>query len=120
MAILIEQPSEIKACGNKTKIIKEYIGRVNSKTEEASIAHMQSPSGWEEPGQTPQFNEYTIVLKGVLHVKSKTEELDVKAGQAVMTLKGEWVQYSSPDPQGANYMAICLPAFSPDSVQRDE
>ena len=120
MPILIKQPTEIKAHGNLTKIIREYIGRVNSKTAEGSIAHMLSPSGWKEPGQTPKFNEYTVVLKGVLHVKSKQGEFDVKTGQAIITPAGEWVQYSTPDQGGAEYIAVCLPAFSPGTVHRDE
>jgi len=119
MAQLVEQPTEIKACGNKTKIIKEFIGRVNSKTEQISIAQMDSPQGWEEPGQTPEFDEFTVVLEGALHVKTQTEELVVKSGQAVIVFRGEWVQYSSPDEGGAHYIAVCLPAFSLDSVHRD-
>jgi len=120
MAMLIEKPSVIKAVGNKPKIIEEYIGRINSSTKEVSIAHMKSPMGWSEPGQTPDFNEYTIVLKGTLHVKTHGEEYDVKAGQAVILQKGEWVQYSSPCEEGAEYIAVCLPAFSPGIVHRDE
>jgi mannose-6-phosphate isomerase-like protein (cupin superfamily) len=119
MPQFIERPTQIKACGNVTKIIKEYVGRVNSQTEGVSIAHMQSPSGWEEPGQTPEFTEYTVVLKGVLHVKTQDQEFDIKAGQAIITTPGEWVQYSSPDQAGAEYIAVCLPAFSPDTVHRD-
>jgi len=119
MPILIKNSTQISATGNKPKIIKEYIGRVNSKTAEISIAHMQSPAGWVEPGQTPEFDEYTVVLKGALRVTSKTGSMDVKASQAVIVPKGEWVQYSSAEPGGAEYMAICLPAFSPDTVHRD-
>ena len=119
MATLIEKPTLIQAAGNKPKQIREYIGRVNSKTAAASIAHMVSPSGWVEPGQTPEFDEYTIVLKGMLRVETKSATLEVKAGQAVITPKGEWVRYSSPDAAGAEYMAVCLPAFSPDTVHRD-
>jgi len=119
MAQLIEQPTEIEACGNKTKIIKEFIGRVNSKTEQISIAQMNSPQGWKERGQTPEFDEFTIVLEGTLHVKTQREEFDVKGGQAVIAFKGEWVQYSSPHEGGAQYIAVCLPAFSPDGVHRD-
>ena len=115
----IQQPTQIKAAGNKPKIIREFIGRVNSKTKDISIAHMQSPSGWVEPGQTPEFDEYTIVLKGKLRVTSKSEILDVKAGQAVTVAKGEWVQYSTPNAGGAEYIAVCIPAFSPDTVHRD-
>ena len=119
MPTLIAQPTQIKASGNKPKIIQEFIGRVNSKTSALSVARMQSPSGWVEPGQTPEFDEYTVVLKGVLHVASKTGVFDVKAGQAVITHAGEWVQYSTPGLEGAEYIAVCLPAFSPDTVQRD-
>ncbi len=119
MPRLITKPTLIKAAGNKPKIIKEYIGRVNSKTEKVSIAHMKSPSGWVEPGQRPEFDEYTVVLKGSLRVTSKKEKLDVKAGQAVIVPAGEWVQYSSPHRAGAEYIAVCLPAFSPEIVHRD-
>jgi len=119
MPILIKEPSIITAAGNKPKIIKEYIGRVNSSTGEASVAHMQSPSGWVEPGQTPEFNEYTLVIKGMLKVESKEGAVEVNAGQAVITHKGEWIRYSSPGADGAEYIAVCLPAFSPDTVHRD-
>jgi mannose-6-phosphate isomerase-like protein (cupin superfamily) len=119
MPILINKPTEIKAAGNKPKIIREYIGRINSKTEAVSVAHMISPSGWEEPGQTPEFDEYTVVLKGMLRVGHRGGFLDVKAGQAVIAKKGEWVKYSSPGPEGAEYIAICLPAFSSATVHRD-
>ena len=120
MPTLIPQPTQIQAAGNKPKIIKEFIGRVNSKTKSVSVAHMQSPSGWVEPGQQPDFDEYTVVLKGMLRVKSHTGTLDVKAGQALMAEAGEWVQYSTPGPEGAEYIAVCLPAFSPDTVHRQE
>jgi len=119
MPELIEKPTVIEAAGNKPKRIEEYVGRVNSKTAAVSIARMKSPSGWVEPGQTPEFDEYTVVLKGSLRVTSKQGSLDVTAGQAVITSKGEWVQYSTPGPEGAEYVAICLPAFSPDTVHRD-
>jgi mannose-6-phosphate isomerase-like protein (cupin superfamily) len=119
MAQFIKSPSIIKAAGNKEKIIREFFGRVNSKTEEVSIAHMTSPEGWVEPGQQPEFNEYTLVLKGKLRITTKNEVLEVNAGQAIMTGKGEWVQYSTPFEGGADYIAVCLPAFSPDLVQRD-
>ena len=119
MPTLIPKPIEIKAAGNKIKIIKEFVGRANSKTTNASVALMQSPSGWAEPGQTPEFDEYSLVLKGVLRLTSKTGFLDVKAGQAVIAHKGEWVQYSSPTPEGAEYVAICVPAFSMEAVRRD-
>lgn len=119
MPILISQPTQIKAAGNKPKIIQEFIGRVNSKTSALSVAKMQSPSGWVEPGQTPEFGEYTVVLKGSLQVTSKSGVIEVKAGQAVITHAGEWVQYGTPGPEGAEYIAVCLPAFSPDTVHRD-
>src|SRR4030042_2076834 len=120
MALLFKSPSILKAAGNKEKIIKEYIGNVNSRTSEASIALMKSPEGWEEPGQTPDFNEYTVVLKGNLKIKTKKEEIIVSAGEAVMTMKGEWVKYSTPLKGGAEYIAVCVPAFTPSSVRRDE
>jgi ethanolamine utilization protein EutQ (cupin superfamily) len=120
MALLIKSPSIVKAAGNKEKLIKEYFGRVNSKTSEVSIAMMKSPQGWEEPGQTPDFNEYTVVLKGNLKIKTKKEEIIVSAGEAVMTMKGEWVKYSTPLEGGAEYIAICIPAFSPSAANRDE
>lgn len=120
MATLIQQPSIVQAAGNKPKIIEEYVGRVNSQTESVSIARMKSPSGWVEPGQTPQFDEYTVVLRGTLRVTTKSGAMDVHAGQAVITPKGEWVQYSTPGAEGAEYVAICLPAFSMDTVHRDE
>ena len=119
MATLVPAPSTIKAAGNKPKIIEEYIGRVNTKTASTSIARMQSPAGWEEPGQQPEFDEFTVVLKGMLRVKTNTETLDVRAGQAVIVNRGEWVQYSSPEAGGAEYIAVCLPAFSPQTVHRD-
>jgi mannose-6-phosphate isomerase-like protein (cupin superfamily) len=119
MATLIKAPSIIKAAGNKPKIIEEYVGRVNSKTESTSVARMQSPGGWTEPGQRPEFDEFTVVLKGMLRVKTEKETLDVRAGQAVIVNKGEWIQYSSPEDDGAEYIAVCLPAFSPDTVHRD-
>lgn len=119
MPILISQPAQVQPAGNKPKVIREFIGRVNSKTSAVSIAHMQSPSGWTEPGQKPDFDEYTVVMKGVLRVASKTTTLDVKAGQAVIVSKGEWVEYSTPGPEGAEYVAVCLPAFSPETVHRD-
>jgi mannose-6-phosphate isomerase-like protein (cupin superfamily) len=120
MPKFISSPSILKAVGNKPKIIEEYFGRVNSKSENVSIAKMQSPSGWVEPGQTPEFDEYTVVLRGTLRVTSKTGFIDVKEKQAVLITKGEWVQYSSPNEGGAEYVAICLPAFSPETVHRDE
>lgn len=120
MPTLIASPKRIEAAGNKPKLIDEYIGRMNSAETRASVAHMRSPSGWVEPGQTPEFDEFTIVLKGMLRVESKSGNLDVNAGQAVVTHKGEWVRYSTPGPDGAEYIAVCLPAFSMDTVHRDE
>jgi ethanolamine utilization protein EutQ len=120
MPTLIPSPTRITAAGNKPKLIDEYIGRVNSKTEATSVAHMRSPSGWVEPGQTPEFDEFTVVLKGMLRVDHKDGSLDVQAGQAVITHKGEWVRYSTPGDDGAEYIAICLPAFSMEAVHRDE
>jgi quercetin dioxygenase-like cupin family protein len=121
MIKLIERPSEIIASGNKKKIIKEFIGIVNSKTDQLSIAKMTSPEGWEESGQTPGFDEYTVVLKGCLRVESKDNStIDVSAGQAIIAKKNEWVKYSTPYKDGAEYIAVCLPAFSPDMVHRDE
>jgi len=120
MIKLIEKPSIIKAAGTKEKIIEEYFGRVSSNTEEVSIARMKSPEGWEEPGQRPDFDEYTVVLKGTLHVKTYSDKYTVTEGQAILIPKNEWVQYSSPLKGGAEYVAICLPAFSPDTVHRDE
>lgn len=120
MPTLISQPTRIQAAGNKPKIIDEYIGRVNSKTSAASVAHMRSPQGWIEPGQTPEFAEFTIVLKGSLRVEHKGGVLDVRAGQAVVAHAGEWVRYSTPEEGGAEYIAVCLPAFSMETVHRDE
>ena len=115
----ITAPSRVTAAGNKPKLIDEYIGRVNSKTEALSVAHMRSPGGWVEPGQTPDFDEYTVVLKGALRVEFEGGEMIVHAGQAVITHKGEWIRYSTPDEAGAEYIAVCLPAFSPLTVHRD-
>jgi ethanolamine utilization protein EutQ (cupin superfamily) len=117
MPTLIEKPSRITAAGNKPKLIDEIVGRENSKTDAVSIAHMRSPAGWVEPGQTPEFDEYTYVLTGALHVKHAGSALVVKAGQAIIARRGEWVQYSTPE--GAEYIAVCLPAFSPATVHRD-
>jgi len=118
--IKIEKPSIIQAAGNKPKIIEEFIGRVNSGSEELSIARMKSPAGWIEPGQKPEFNEYTIVLKGMLRVTTKDRSADVNEAESVIVHSGEWVQYSTPGSEGAEYIAVCLPAFSPDIVHRDE
>lgn len=120
MPILLERPTRIEAAGNKPKVIDEYIGRVNSKTIEASVAHMRSPGGWIEPGQTPEFDEFTVVMNGTLHVEFHGGEMDVNAGQAIIAFAGEWIRYSTPGPEGAEYIAVCLPAFSPESVHRDE
>ena len=119
MPTLVAEPTRITAAGNKPKLIDEYIGRVNSKTSSLSVAHMRSPQGWEEPGQAPEFDEFTVVLKGTLRLRHRSGEMDVKAGQAVIAHKGEWVQYSTPMEGGAEYIAVCSPAFSMESVQRD-
>ena len=119
MPTLISQPTRITAAGNKPKLIDEYIGRVNSKTAGVSVAHMRSPQGWVEPGQTPEFDEFTVVLKGMLEVEHKGGKIEVPAGQAIITHKGEWIRYSTPQEGGAEYIAVCLPAFSPDTVHRD-
>jgi len=115
----IRKATVIKAAGNKPKVIEEFVGRVNTGTTGVSMARMKSPAGWIEPGQTPTFDEYTLVLQGMLRVGTKDGVHDVKAGEAIITNKGEWVQYSTPGPDGAEYVAVCLPAFSPESVQRD-
>jgi mannose-6-phosphate isomerase-like protein (cupin superfamily) len=118
MATLIENPTVIPSAGNKPKIIREYVGRVNSKTAAASVARMSSPEGWVEPGQTPEFDEFTLVLSGTLRVETKAGTLDVKAGAAVIAPKGEWVRYSTPSGP-CEYVAVCVPAFSPETVKRD-
>ena len=118
MATFVEKPSIIEAAGNKPKIIREFVGRVNTKTEQASVARMTSPAGWVEPGQTPAFDEYTVVLSGSLRVETKAKTFDVGAGQAIITPKGEWVRYSTPNGP-FEYVAVCVPAFSPDPVNRD-
>jgi mannose-6-phosphate isomerase-like protein (cupin superfamily) len=120
MPIKIDRPTIIKSAGNKPKEIKEYIGRVNSNTDEVSVARMKSPGGWIEPGQTPEFNEYTLVLKGMLRVTTNDEIIDINEGEAIITPAGEWVQYSTPSPEGAEYIAVCCPGFSPDAVHRDD
>jgi len=119
MPVIINSPSVIEAAGSKPKIIEEYFGRVNSKTDEVSIAKMKSPQGWIEPGQKPAFNEYTLVLKGTLCVKTEDEFFEIKAGAAILTMKGEWIQYSTPLEGGAEYVAVCVPAFSLETVNRD-
>jgi ethanolamine utilization protein EutQ len=116
---LIPAPTRVEAAGNKPKLIDEYIGRVNSETSAASVAHMRSPGGWQEPGQTPDFDEFTVVLRGVLRVEHREGTLDVRAGQAVISHGGEWVRYSTPAADGAEYIAVCVPAFSMDTVHRD-
>lgn len=120
MATLIPAPTVIQAPGNIPKVIEEYVGRVNSETPGISIAHMKSPGGWEEPGQTPEFDEYTLVLGGTLRVETRPETFEVSVGQAIVVKAGEWVRYSSPGEAGAQYVAVCLPAFSPETVHRDE
>lgn len=119
MPTLVSSPKIIEAAGNKPKIIREFIGRVNTSSQNISIAKMTSPGGWEEPGQTPEFDEYTLVLKGTLKVETKSQTFEVKGGQAIITYAGEWIRYSTPNPEGAEYVAVCLPAFSPDTVHRD-
>jgi ethanolamine utilization protein EutQ (cupin superfamily) len=120
MAQLIEKPTVVQAVGNKPKRIEEFVGHVNSGTAAVSVARMASPAGWVEPGQTPEFDEYTLVLRGTLRVETQTGTLDVRAGQAVIAPRGEWVRYSTPQEGGADYVAVCLPAFTPGSVHRDE
>ncbi len=119
MPTLVEGPTVIHAAGNKPKIIEEYVGRVNSGTQSVSVARMRSPAGWEEPGQRPEFDEYTLVLRGMLRVEHAGGVLEVRAGQAVIVHAGEWVRYASPEPEGAEYVAVCVPAFSPETVHRD-
>jgi mannose-6-phosphate isomerase-like protein (cupin superfamily) len=121
VAELIASPSRVEAAGTKPKLIDEYVGRVNSGEERVSVAHMRSPGGWVEPGQRPEFDEYTVVLDGCLHVESETGgALDVRPGQAVLARAGEWVRYSTPEAGGAAYVAVCLPAFAPATVHRDD
>jgi mannose-6-phosphate isomerase-like protein (cupin superfamily) len=120
MPELIENPSRVQAAGTKRKLIDEYVGRVNTGEERVSVAHMRSPEGWVEPGQRPQFDEYTVVIEGCLRVEHEDGALDVRVGQAVLARAGEWVRYSTPESGGASYVAVCLPAFSPDTVQRDQ
>jgi mannose-6-phosphate isomerase-like protein (cupin superfamily) len=118
--VLVSKPARVAAAGTKPKLIDEYIGRVNTETQGLSVAHMRSPGGWVEPGQTPDFDEYTVVLRGTLRVESQQGVLDVQAGQAVLTPKGEWVRYSTPEPDGAEYIAVCHPAFTLDGAHRDQ
>jgi quercetin dioxygenase-like cupin family protein len=119
MVTHIAKPTVVAAAGNKPTIIEEFIGRVSSRTPGVSIARMKSPSGWIEPGQTPEFDEYTVVLRGLLRVSTSNGAIDVHAGEAVIARAGEWVQYSTPSADGAEYVAVCMPAFSPDIVHRD-
>ena len=119
MPQLITQPTRIEAAGNKPKVIEEFVGRVNSGEARLSVARMKSPAGWIEPGQRPEFDEFTLVLKGMLRVTHEAGFIDVRAGQAVVAKAGEWVQYSTPGEDGAEYVAVCLPAFSPQAVRRD-
>jgi mannose-6-phosphate isomerase-like protein (cupin superfamily) len=116
----IKNPTIIKAAGNKPKLIEEFVGMVNSKTSELSIARMKSPSGWTEPPQKPEFDEYTIVLKGTVHVKTSDAEFDINENEAFIAKKGVKVQYSTPEPDGAEYIAVCLPAFLPQTVHRQD
>lgn len=120
MPTLIPKATRIEAAGNKPKLIDEHIGRINSQTAAVSVAHMRSPEGWTEPGQTPEFDEFTLVLKGLLRVKHRGGVIDVNAGQSVIAHKGEWIQYSTPHAGGAEYIAVCLPAFSMETVHRDD
>jgi quercetin dioxygenase-like cupin family protein len=120
VARLIETPTIVQAAGNKPKRIEEFVGLVNSGTAEASVARMTSPSGWVEPGQTPEFDEFTLVLRGTLRVETRNGTLDVRAGQAIVAPRGEWVRYSTPGADGAEYVAVCVPAFAPGTVYRDE
>jgi ethanolamine utilization protein EutQ (cupin superfamily) len=120
MPTLVAQPTRISAAGTKPKLIDEYIGRVNTRTAGVSVAHMRSPQGWEEPGQTPEFDEFTLVLKGLVRVRHKGGQMDVMPGQAVIAKGGEWIQYSTPAEGGAEYIAVCLPAFSMETVHRDQ
>lgn len=119
MPTLVAAPARVSAAGNKPKLIDEYIGRVNSGHSAVSVAHMRSPAGWLEPGQTPAFDEFTIVLRGMLRVEHRGGVLEVRAGQAVIVDRGEWVRYGTPEAEGAEYIAVCLPAFSPETVNRD-
>ncbi len=120
VARLIDKPTVVQSAGNKPKRIEEFVGLVNSGTAGVSVARMTSPSGWVEPGQTPEFDEFTLVLRGTLRVETRDGTLDVRAGQAVVAPRGEWVRYSTPDEGGAEYVAVCVPAFSPGNVHRDE
>jgi len=120
MPRLIESPTVIAAAGNKPKRIEEFVGRVTTGTPSVSVARMTSPGGWQEPGQRPEFDEYTVVLRGMLRVEYEGGSVDVRAGQAIITSAGEWVRYGTPETEGAEYIAVCLPAFAPDTVHRDD
>jgi len=120
MPILIAQPTRVPAVGTKPKLIDEYVGRVNNAGSAISIAHMRSPQGWEEPGQKPEFEEITVVLKGMVRVQHREGTIDVTGGQALIALPGEWVRYSTPNEGGAEYIAVCIPAFSVQTVHRDQ
>ena len=120
MATKIRKPTIIEAAGNKPKLIEEFIGQVNSNTSSISLARMTSPEGWEEPGQRPEFDEFTVVLRGMLLVRTETQNFEIRTGEAIIVNKGEWVQYSTPGKEGAEYIAVCLPAFSPELVHRDK
>jgi hypothetical protein len=120
MPTLVHTPVRVEAAGNKPKLIDEYVGRASTGHGQVSVAHMRSPGGWVEPGQAPDFDEYTVVLRGLLRVAHRGGVLDVRAGQAVVAHRGEWVQYSTPEPEGAEYVAVCLPAFSLEAAHRDE
>ena len=120
MPTRIPAPTRVEAAGNKPKLIDEYVGRVNSGTTALSVAHMRSPGGWQEPGQSPEFDEFTVVLRGTLRVEHREGAMDIGAGQAVIAHAGEWVRYSTPGAEGAEYIAVCMPAFSMQTVHRDE
>lgn len=120
MPKIIKSPTTIDSVGNKPKTINEFIGLVNSKTSSVSIAHMQSPGGWTEPGQRPDFDEYTIVLDGMLKVDTEGDTLFINTGEAIIVFAGEWVRYSTPEKNGARYIAVCIPAFMPETVNRDK
>ncbi|OGW50129.1 MAG: cupin [Nitrospirae bacterium RBG_19FT_COMBO_58_9] len=119
MTQLIQRPTRIQAAGNTPKLVDEFVGLVNSTTSQISMARMQSPPGWQELGQTPKFDEYTVVLRGLLRVETRTGVIDVSAGQAIITTRGEWIRYSTPGPEGTECIAVCQPAFSPATVHRD-
>ena len=120
MGGVIKAAMRIAAAGNMPKTIHEFVGLLNTGTKEVSVASMKSPSGWTEPGQTPEFDEYSMVLKGTLHVETQDNKYDIQAGQAFMANAGQWVRYSTPAPEGAEYIAVCMPAFAPENVHRDE